>query len=96
MPLRLIGLVILVGILVSFIGFNLGNVSDVSFGFYVFRSVPVFLTAFVSFALGLVAALPAVFMAHFAVRKRSRQRSAPVRKSVSADTTLDEGTYGVD
>jgi len=96
MPLRLIGLLAFVGLLVSFIGFNLGNVADVSFGFHVFRGVPVFLTAFVSFALGLLVALPSVFIARFSARKRFRPSSAKALQRKTADPGLDEGSYGVD
>ncbi len=96
MPLRLIGLLLFVGLLTGFIGFNLGNVADVSFGFHVFRGVPVFLTALVSFALGLLAALPAVFSARFSARKRTRQAPAKALKSGRTDAALDEASYGVD
>jgi hypothetical protein len=44
-----------------FIVFNLDNKCDVSFGFKAFREVPVFLTAFASFVLGMLFTLPFVF-----------------------------------
>lgn len=69
MPLRLIGVILLVALLVTFIGLNLENAADISFGFYTLRDIPVFLTILASFALGLLAALPAVLVHRFKASK---------------------------
>ncbi|MDR1576063.1 MAG: hypothetical protein LBS37_08670 [Treponema sp.] len=70
MPWRLIGLIIIFGIFLVFIAFNLGpgNKCDISFGFRTFSEVPVFLTAFSSFALGMLCALP--FIISFRVKRK--------------------------
>lgn len=45
-------------LLLVFIGFNLENKSDISFGFTVIHDIPVFLTILASFSLGLLASVP--------------------------------------
>ena len=60
MPWRLIIFVIILTIFMVFIGFNLENKCDISFGFAKFVEVPVFITIFASFILGLLCALPLV------------------------------------
>jgi hypothetical protein len=47
-------------VFLTFIGFNLENRCDISFVFYTFSQVPVYLTAFSAFVLGLLLALPLV------------------------------------
>ena len=68
MPWRLIGFIILFGIFLIFIAFNLGNTCDISFAFHTFRNVPVFLTAFSSFVLGMFCAVP--FIISFRVKRK--------------------------
>jgi hypothetical protein len=58
MPWRLIGFIVLFGIFLVFITLNLHNGCDISFGFTTVESVPVYLTAFCAFALGLLGAIP--------------------------------------
>jgi uncharacterized integral membrane protein len=58
MPWRMIGFIVLFGILLVFITLNLQNSCDVSFGFTIVENVPVYLTAFCAFALGLLFAIP--------------------------------------
>lgn len=58
MPWRLIGFMVLFGILLVFITLNLQNSCDISFGFTIVENVPVYLTAFCAFALGLLFAIP--------------------------------------
>jgi uncharacterized integral membrane protein len=60
MPWRLIAFVIIFAVFLAFITFNLENKCDISFGFYKFMEVPVFVTIFFSFILGLFCALPLV------------------------------------
>ncbi|MDR1238526.1 MAG: hypothetical protein LBK27_00270 [Treponema sp.] len=69
MPWRLIGFIILFGIFLVFIGFNLENRCDISFVFHVFPQVPVFLTAFFSFVVGMLCTLP------FAVAIRKKRKN---------------------
>ena len=58
MPWRLIGIVLILGVFLVFIGLNLENSCDVSFGFKTIENTPVYLTAFSSFIIGLFCAIP--------------------------------------
>ena len=64
MPWRLIIFILIFGVLLTFIMLNLGNDNrcDISFGFVKAERVPVFLTIFISFFLGLLCALPLSLM----------------------------------
>ncbi|MDR1099159.1 MAG: hypothetical protein LBL28_01625 [Treponema sp.] len=76
MPWRLIGFIVLLGIFLVFIAFNLDNRCDINFGFRVFQGVPVFFTVFSSFVVGMLCALP------FAVslRKKKKDRLEKAKK----------------
>jgi uncharacterized integral membrane protein len=60
MPWRLVLFILIFAVFLVFITFNLENRCDINFGFYKFEAVPVFLTVFVSFVLGLFCAFPLV------------------------------------
>ena len=60
MPWRLIQIIITFAIFILLVAFNLGNKCNVSIGFYTFKDVPVFLTAFSAFVLGMLCSLPFV------------------------------------
>lgn len=85
MPWRLVAFLIVLTIVVLFAGFNITNVSDISFGFYTVQKVPVFLSLFVAFLLGAVLVLP------FAVRTRNakgtRQKSRETSQNGNTETT---------
>jgi uncharacterized integral membrane protein len=72
MPWRLIGFILLFGIFLVFIAFNLGNNCDINFGFRIFHEVPVFLTAFASFILGMLCAVPFIF----SLRRKKKDKTA--------------------
>ena len=57
----LIIFILVFALFLCFIIFNLGNASDVSFGFRTFSDIPVFVTALFSFALGMLFVLPVIF-----------------------------------
>ena len=61
MPWRLIFVVILMGIVLFFVGFNIENRADVSFGFHTFPQVPIFISLFVAFLAGVLVMLPFTF-----------------------------------
>ena len=65
MPWRLIMMIIILAVLLAFITFNMDNRCDISFGknIKVIKDVPVFLTIFTSFILGMLCALPLKFSA---------------------------------
>ncbi|MDR2049794.1 MAG: hypothetical protein LBP69_10105 [Treponema sp.] len=96
MPWRLIGLIIILAVLLAFIGFNLDNTCAISFGFTRIDNVPVYLTVFASFVLGMLMSVP--FLISFAIRKKKPK--APKKGKTTEDTeTLppsDGGPYGID
>ena len=55
---RLIAFIFVCILFLVFIVFNLENKSDISFGFKTFEDIPVFLTAFSTFVLGMLFAAP--------------------------------------
>jgi uncharacterized integral membrane protein len=73
MPWRLLGFILLALVFLAFIGFNLENRCDISFGFYTFYQVPVFLTAFFTLVLGMVLALPLVISLRSKTRRAGRE-----------------------
>jgi uncharacterized integral membrane protein len=108
MPWRLIGFIIICGIFLAFIGFNLENRCTISFGFTEIRDRPVYLIAFASFVLGMFCAIP--FIISFR-RKKGKDRvpngePAPVSKKGGKAKASpvpggdggygDGGSYGID
>ena len=75
MPWRLIFFIILFAFFLFMIAFNLDNKCDISFGFGEaaprLRDVPVFLTAFSAFILGMLCALP--YIIKYKLKSRSDQ-----------------------
>jgi uncharacterized integral membrane protein len=71
MPWRLIGFILLFGIFLVFIAFNLDNPCTIDFGFREVQAVPVFFPIFVSFALGMLCTLPFVF----GIRKKRKDKA---------------------
>jgi uncharacterized integral membrane protein len=73
MPWRLIGFIVLFAIFLAFIGFNLENNCNISFGFVNFDQVPVYLTAFASFVFGMLCTIP------FAISFRSKKKQKALK-----------------
>ena len=86
MPWRLLVFIAVFGILLAFIAFNLENKCDISFGFTVIPAVPVFITIFISFALGLFCTLPFVIRA-----LKMRKFSGSKEKKQAAPAGLRSG-----
>jgi len=63
MPWRFLVFLVVFGVFLAFITFNLDNKCDISFGFTVIPNVPVFLTVFISYVLGLLCSMPFIFRA---------------------------------
>ena len=61
MPWKLILFILSVVLVTIFIGFNLENTCDVSFGFYTFQKVPIFMSILLAFAAGVFIMLPFTF-----------------------------------
>ena len=75
MPWRLIGIIVIFAFLLGFIGLNLDNTCDLSLGFKVFTGIPVYITVFVSFMLGLLFSLP--FFVFRSIKKRPKREKFP-------------------
>jgi uncharacterized integral membrane protein len=95
MPWRLIGLIIILVILLAFIGFNLDNTCPISFGFTRIDSVPVYITVFASFVLGMLMSVP--FLISFAIRKKNlRPKKDKTDKTAETPPVSGSGPYGID
>ena len=70
---RLLAFILACLFFLGFIVFNLENKSNVSFGFWTFSEIPVFLTAFSSFVLGMLFAVP--FVLFFGRKKKASHDS---------------------
>ncbi|MDR0289543.1 MAG: hypothetical protein LBI06_01245 [Treponema sp.] len=105
MPWRLIQFIFFFVIFLFFIGFNLENKCNINFwpGKLVLENVPVFFTAFCSFAAGMLCALPLVLSfrsrkkAEAALGKGLLEKMARKKgKSSDASSLSDKGHYGID
>jgi uncharacterized integral membrane protein len=101
MPWRLIGFIVLFGLVLAFIGFNLENASIISFGFIVSKKpVPVYFIVFASFILGLLAAVPSIVSSKLKKKgkpKESEKPPAPKKKGKDDIEELPSGEgYGID
>ena len=81
MPFRLIGTIILLILVTIFAGVNLDNKCDITFIFYTFEKVPVFMTVIVSFAIGVILMLPFTF---------GRKKKKPQKPAVQNQPKQDE------
>jgi len=63
MPWRLIIFIVIFAVFLIFISLNLETVNrcDINFGFFKLDNVPVFITIFVSFILGILSSIPLIF-----------------------------------
>jgi uncharacterized integral membrane protein len=78
MPWRLIGVIIIFAVFLVFITLNLDNRCNISFHFVVFESVPIYLTAFFAFVLGLISSVPYIISVKL---KSGKQREGkPAKK----------------
>ena len=91
MPWRLIVSIVIFAIFLTFITFNLDNRCDVNLGFAKFTNVPVFITIFSSFVLGLLCALPIAYRL-----KGIRKRTEKFWKNRKAETQAEHTDGGPD
>ena len=82
--MRLVLFILFCAIFLVFIVFNLNNNSDISFGFKTLQEIPVYLTAFSSFVLGMLFAVP--FVLSF-----GRRRKKPGQTDSSDSSPSSEG-----
>jgi uncharacterized integral membrane protein len=92
MPWKLIGFLILMTVLVLFAGFNLSNVSDISFGLFTLHQVPVFFSLYVAFLFGALVALIGVLASRGRSQKFTPTEEPPLKpkrgKKHEQDTTM--------
>jgi uncharacterized integral membrane protein len=74
MPWKFLGFVVFLALLLFFIGFNLDNKCDISFGFTTLPEVPVYLTVFSAFMLGLFCTIPLILSRKF---RKSKPQDVP-------------------
>jgi uncharacterized integral membrane protein len=86
MPWKLIGFIVFFGILLAFIGLNLNNSCDISFGFTTIPAVPIYLTVFSAFVLGLLCTVPLIVSLMFK-KPKSRDDARGVQKRKSGKKT---------
>jgi len=102
MPWRLIGTIAVLAVLLTFIGFNVENTCNLSLVFHTFENVPVYLTVFVSFILGLLFSLPFFFLGKKTKKGKiaGPKKTAPKEESSQAETSVpeapEESPYGID
>ncbi len=70
-PWKMIFFLAILAVVVFFAGFNITNVSDISFGFYTILDVPIFISLFIAFIAGALVMIP------FVVRKKKPKRGKP-------------------
>ena len=88
---HLIGFILFFAIFLVFIVLNLENVSDVHIGFKTFENAPVYITAFISFLLGMLCAVPIIAT----VRKKKKARSGDlIGPGTGTETDAKTGRLG--
>ena len=79
MPWRLIIMIIVVAVFLVFITFNLDNRCEINFFGAKIPEVPVFITIFISFVIGLLSSIPLVLLILRKYRKKYQEmREIPV------------------
>ena len=86
-PWRLIIFIAIFAVFLVFISFNLENKCDINFGFAALKDVPVFITIFSSFVLGLFCAIPLVV--HIKKRRDERSLTGGKRKINDGGENID-------
>ncbi len=80
MTVKMIAFLLLLIIIAVFSAFNLSNTSDISFGFYTLKNVPIFLSLLVSFIAGAIMMLPFTFIKKRKLIKETVQESKEEKK----------------
>ena len=83
MPIKLIGTIILLILVTIFAGVNLDNKCDITFVFYTFKDIPVFMTVIISFAIGAVFMLPFTF-------GRGKKKNCPKTEDKAASESKEQ------
>ncbi len=92
MPWRLVVFILILGFVVLFAGANITNASDISFGFYTVEDVPIFISLFFAYVVGVLTMVP--FTIRTMRRKKRIERSEESvtnREALPGPVTDDEG-----
>ncbi|MCR5612945.1 hypothetical protein [Treponema sp.] len=93
MVFRLICFIAAVVLLAFYTGFNLDNKGDIWFFFTTFKNVPVFMNSLISFAFGILCALPFAFVRRYKksrdLEEKEKKVSAKKQKKLSSETSSD-------
>lgn len=84
MPWKFVTVLVIVGIVLLFVAFNVNNTSSISFGFYTAEEVPIFLSLFISFFLGFLVTLP------FALSSSRKKTRATMEKKQQKKEAREE------
>ena len=87
---KLIIFLIIMAFVVFFAGFNISNVSSISFGFFELREVPIFLSLFIAFLLGAFIMLPFTFFRGRKGAKKKQVKSSKSKNKESIEATDSE------
>jgi uncharacterized integral membrane protein len=91
MPWKLLFFIVVLALVVTFVGLNVGNTSDISFGFHSFSEVPIFISLFAAFLLGVLVTLPATLWSSKRGRKtpKVKEKKGKGRKKPRAELPAD-------
>jgi uncharacterized integral membrane protein len=96
--IRLVSVIVVFAIFLSFIIFNLPNKCDISLGFVSFKEVPVFISALCSFVFGMLVSLPMMLLhkrdKKIALEPGPSKKAEP--KEASNEIQKDDSSYGID
>ena len=101
---RLIIFIIIIVLLLAFIILNIDNKCDISLGFRAFKEIPIFITAFFSFLLGLLFSIPLAFSlgrnrknaSHNTKEKKNRKGKKNKNNQQDTDSEGNDGSSGTD
>ena len=97
---RLICFILIFALFLAFIVLNLPNACDVGLGFYTFEKTPVYITAMISFFLGMIFTIP-ILLVFKDKNPQKPKKEKPGKKNKSHDEKQDviqkeSGSYGID
>lgn len=97
MPWRLVGFILIFFVFIAFILSNLRNESDISFFTWTLPNIPVFVTVFASFLVGMLASVPIIISINLKKRKQGDKPLKPKKgkKAVSSDSDEALDVYEV-
>lgn len=91
MVAKLIGVIIGIIFIACFAGFNLDNSCNINLLFHTFENVPVFFTVLISFAIGMICALP--FALVHRVKKSSKIKAEEKSSGTETVTTKEKKSF---